>query len=64
MTPGAISISLSSAVTSKVRSLRPSGSVELPGFPVGEHGGWIEAVAGIIDVADGDHVAMAAPCEQ
>ena len=59
MTPGAISISLSSAVTSKVRSRAAvrhgrDGS----GLPIGQHRGRIEAVAGVVDLADRDHRAM------
>ena len=61
MTPGAISISLSSAVTSKVRSVRPSGSGrDRSRLPIGEHGGRIEAVAGVVDLADRDHGAVCA----
>ena len=59
MTPGAISISLSSAVTSKVRSVRPSGSVET--VPVSQSVSiavGIEAVARVVDLADRDHRPM------
>ena len=57
--PGAISISLSMASTSKVRSVRPSGRSSVrASLPVRQHGGRIEPVRVVIDQTDRCHVAM------
>ena len=56
MMPGAISISLSSATISKVLQRAAVGKRrDRAGLPVRQHRRRVEAVAGRVDVADGDH---------